>query len=124
MEDVIAGHKATGLFDPTAWHLLMEQTQPRGVLILSPAPHNELLELVYLGLSPESRGKGLGDVLMRLALNEVKRLDRSELSLAVDSRNEPALKLYFRHGLRRVGSRLALLRDLRSAAPATHPASH
>jgi len=54
---------------------------------------------------------------MRLAQHEVRRLDRRELSLAVDSRNGPALKLYFRHGLKRVGSRLALLRDLHPAAP-------
>jgi GNAT superfamily N-acetyltransferase len=117
IDDVIAGHKGTGLFDPSAWHLVTEHTEPRGVLILSPAQHNEVIELVYLGLTPESRGKGLGNALMRLAFNETTRLQRRELSLAVDSRNTPALKLYFRHGLRRVGSRLALLRDLRTAAP-------
>jgi ribosomal protein S18 acetylase RimI-like enzyme len=119
IDDVIAGHKGTGIFEPSAWHLMSEHGQPRGVLILSPAQHNEVVELVYLGLTPEARGKGLADVLMKLALNEVKRLDRRELSLAVDSRNAPALKLYFRHGLRRVGSRLALLRDLRAVPTRT-----
>jgi len=38
----------------------------------------------------------------------------TELTLAVDSRNAPAMKLYFRHGLKRVGSRSAMIRDLRS----------
>ena len=40
----------------------------------------------------------------------------SQLSLALDSRNAPAAKLYYRHGMRRVGSRLAMLRDLRATA--------
>lgn len=53
--------------------------------------------------------------MMRLAFQDVARLERNELSLAVDSRNEPALRLYFRHGFERIGSRIALVRDLRSA---------
>ena len=43
------------------------------------------------------------------------------LSLAVDAGNAPALKLYFRHGLRRVGARLALIRDLRSLPDSAEP---
>jgi ribosomal protein S18 acetylase RimI-like enzyme len=39
---------------------------------------------------------------------------RSDLSLAVDSRNVPALRLYYRHGLRRIGSRTAMVKDLRA----------
>jgi hypothetical protein len=31
----------------------------------------------------------------------------------VDSQNTPALKLYYRHGMHRIASKLALLRDLR-----------
>jgi hypothetical protein len=41
------------------------------------------------------------------------------MTLAVDSRNTPALKLYHRHHFKDVCSRVALLRDLREvdAAP-------
>jgi ribosomal protein S18 acetylase RimI-like enzyme len=42
---------------------------------------------------------------------------RENLSLAVDSRNQPALRLYYRHGMRRIGSRVALLRELHKAFP-------
>ena len=35
------------------------------------------------------------------------------LSLAVDANNAPALRLYYRHGLQRVGSKIAMMRDLR-----------
>jgi ribosomal protein S18 acetylase RimI-like enzyme len=56
--------------------------------------------------------------MIHLATQDVARRQRSELSLAVDSRNTPALRLYYRHGFRRVGSRVAMVRDLRAAAAA------
>jgi ribosomal protein S18 acetylase RimI-like enzyme len=55
----------------------------------------------------------LGDLLMRLAMHLSARDGKSELTLAVDSRNVPAMKLYFRHGMKRVGSRTAMIQDLR-----------
>jgi ribosomal protein S18 acetylase RimI-like enzyme len=113
VEDIIAGHKSAGIFDPNLWYLLRESGQPRGVLILSPSPHNESVELVYLGLTPQGRHRGLSDALMRVAMGSVARLQRSDLSLAVDSRNIPALRLYYRHGMQRIGSRIAMVRDLR-----------
>jgi len=116
VEDIIAGHKSAGVFDPSLWHLITEGGEPRGVLILSPSPHNESVELVYLGLVPEARHRGLSDALMRLAMASVARLQRSDLSLAVDSRNIPALRLYYRHGMHRIGSRIAMVRDLRQAS--------
>jgi mycothiol synthase len=115
IEDVIAGHKSTGVFDPSLWHLLREGSEPRGVLILSPSQYADALELVYLGLTPPARGRGLGDLMMQLAMHTVAQQQRSDLTLAVDSHNQPAMNLYFRHGLKRIGSRLAMLRDLRSS---------
>lgn len=113
IDDVLDGHKATGQFEPDLWHLLTESGEPRGVLILSPTVNGDSVELVYLGLVPQARGRGLGDALMHLAMRCVQETGRSELALAVDGQNQPALKLYYRHGLQRIGSRLALLRDLR-----------
>jgi len=92
---------------------LTERSEPRGVLILSPTPYSDSLELVYLGLTPEARGRGLGAMLLELALWQVRRAGKRQISLAVDSRNVPALKLYYRHGLKRIASRTALIRDLR-----------
>jgi ribosomal protein S18 acetylase RimI-like enzyme len=112
MEDVVAGHKGPGEFDPSLWFLLMEDREPQGVLLLGTALHADALELVYLGLVPKARGRGLGDALMNLALLSVFRQNRHELTLAVDSRNTPAMDLYFRHGLRRIGARAALVRQL------------
>jgi len=113
MGDVIEGHRATGEFEPQLWHILLEQDRPLAVLLLNRSIHSEAMELVYIGLSPEARGRGIGDLLMRLTM-QLSALDgKSELTLAVDSRNVPAMKLYFRHGMKRVGSRLAIIQDLR-----------
>jgi [ribosomal protein S18]-alanine N-acetyltransferase len=70
------------------------------------------VELVYLGPTVQARGRGLGDHLMLLALATTARREFKDLSLAVDSANAPAMRLYRRHGFKRVGRRLALVRDL------------
>jgi ribosomal protein S18 acetylase RimI-like enzyme len=127
IEDVIAGHKATGEFDPDLWFVLVGQpaggpapTPPAsppattfGTLLLSRLPRSDAVELVYLGLSPLARRRGLGTLAMRHALATVARAERARLTLAVDSANSPALKLYYRHGMQRVTSKLAMMRDLR-----------
>jgi mycothiol synthase len=114
IEDVIAGHKASGgEFDPALWMLLRERGDPVAVLLLARAAANGASELVYLGLVPAARGRGLADVVMRQALHVVASHGRADiLALAVDARNEPALRLYHRHGLRRVGTKLAMMRQL------------
>lgn len=114
IEDIIAGHRSTGDHDPAMWQLLMERDNPLGVLLLSRIPHTDAVELVYLGLRPEARGNGLGTLLMQQAMHLILADHRRSLSLAVDSRNEPALKLYYRHGMQRIAARLAMIRDLRS----------
>jgi ribosomal protein S18 acetylase RimI-like enzyme len=116
IEDVIAGHKASGEFDPRLWALLCEGERALGALLLSRASPPESLELVYLGLTPSARGQGLGDVMMRQALAAAAADGAARLSLAVDSENAPALKLYYRHGMQRIGAKLALMRRLDEAS--------
>lgn len=117
MSDVIEGHKASGVFEPGHWFLLYEALRPIGVLLLASSGRNEdLMELVYLGLPPEARGHNLSEILMRQAMAVVAATKHQRLSLAVDERNIPALKLYYRHGMSRITSKLALMRDLRGAS--------
>jgi ribosomal protein S18 acetylase RimI-like enzyme len=113
IEDVIAGHRATGEFEPTLWHALYENDIPLGVLLLSRIQSTDSLELVYLGLAPPARGRGLGDLLMQLAMWQVIKENRRRLSCAVDSINIPASKLYYRFGMSRLTSKIAMVRDLR-----------
>ena len=125
IDDVIEGHKAAGEFDPKLWFLLRDRNGSSGsgssaatgitagVVLLNRSTRTDSLELVYLGLAPAYRGKQLGDAMMRHALHVASTIGARRLSLAVDSNNAPALRLYQRHGMTRLCSRVALLRDLR-----------
>jgi ribosomal protein S18 acetylase RimI-like enzyme len=119
VEDVLAGHKSAGDFDPRLWFVLCEGSTPAAVLLLSRSAGHSSVELVYLGVAADRRGHGYGEHLLRRALAVTALEGRQYLSLAVDARNAPALGLYYRHGLARVGSRAALVRDLRGLGPAT-----
>jgi len=81
---------------------------------LNRVPRSEFAELVYLGLTPPARGRGVGDLVIRHALWTVRKMELSNLTLAVDAKNAPALRLYFRHGMQQVGRKTALIRDLRA----------
>ena len=112
IEDVLSGHKSAGEFDPCYWFALTENDQGRGVLLLSRLPNCDATELVYLGLTPEARSRGLADLLMRQALAATAQMGQSRLSLAVDSGNIPALRLYYRFGMSKVASKIAMMREL------------
>jgi mycothiol synthase len=49
--------------------------------------------VIYLGLTPAARGRGLGRAVLRHAL-ELARAHVPRLELAVDLRNMPAVRLY------------------------------
>jgi ribosomal protein S18 acetylase RimI-like enzyme len=49
--------------------------------------------VIYLGLTPAARGRGLGRAVLRRAL-ELARANTPRLELAVDLRNTPAVQLY------------------------------
>jgi mycothiol synthase len=113
IDDILAGHRATGDFDPQHWFILCENEQPVGAVLLSKVLRSDVTELVYLGLIPQRRGHRLADILMRRAAAVAMASKHGRLSLAVDAGNLPALKLYWRHGMQVIGRKQALLRDLR-----------
>jgi ribosomal protein S18 acetylase RimI-like enzyme len=115
IEDVISGHRATGQFDPHFWQVLAEGDRALGVLLLSRIPKSDAMELVYLGLAPEARRRGIGTMMMQHAMLLIVADQKRRFSLAVDSRNEPALRLYYRLGMQQVATRWAMIRDLRSS---------
>ncbi|HEX4125556.1 MAG TPA: GNAT family N-acetyltransferase [Tepidisphaeraceae bacterium] len=113
IEDVLAGHKSAGDFDPAHWWLLLDASiGPAGVMMMSRVPNTDTAELVYLGLVPAARGRGIGNMLMRLAITQVPAMQCAKLTLAVDSGNAPAIRLYHRFGMQESGRRIALMRTL------------
>ncbi|UCG15492.1 MAG: GNAT family N-acetyltransferase [Phycisphaerales bacterium] len=97
-EDVLAMHRATGRHDPALWLVASCGSQLAGVLLLSQVLRRPVLEVVYMGVTPEVRGQGMGDALLARAVDECARRRATFLTLAVDSDNHPALGLYKRWG--------------------------
>jgi ribosomal protein S18 acetylase RimI-like enzyme len=112
-EDIIAGHKATGRFEPSLWTLLWVDEQPAGVVLINPFPGHKTTELVYIGLAPFARGRGLGRPLLRHGLCLLQGRREHSITLAVDQRNTPALALYASEGFRPAVQRVAMIRSLR-----------
>ena len=99
IDDIIAGHKAAGEFDPELWMLLSDiHDNDLGVMLLNRLPRREGYELVYIGLTPVGRGKRLADGLMRTAINTLAQEGGGQIITACDAQNAPARKLYHRHG--------------------------
>ncbi|HYD02266.1 MAG TPA: GNAT family N-acetyltransferase [Phycisphaerales bacterium] len=115
VEDVLASHKSVGAFDPSLWWLVSAGGRPAGCMLLSRFPAHDTVELVYLGVGPALRGRGVGAGLIALALAELQALGEKSLACAVDLNNAPALALYKRAKFKEFARRTALIRDLRGA---------
>lgn len=112
-EDVLESHRATGRFDPRLWWLVRQGGKPEGAMLFNVCPGQGHAELVYLGLGPGLRGKGLGARLMRLGLDNVAAMSpEPAVTCAVDNRNAPARRLYGQLGFEPFAQRLALVKRL------------
>ena len=109
MEDVLAGHMATGQFDPAMWFLLEHEGEPAGVILLNEVVQGGAFELVYLGLTPAFRSKGLADRLLEHGLGAAARRGAESVLLAVDEQNEPAMRLYRRAKFQSTGHKVAMI---------------
>ncbi|MBM4108644.1 MAG: GNAT family N-acetyltransferase [Phycisphaerae bacterium] len=115
--DILESHRSTGVWDPALWWVAYLDDQPEGCLLMARCPETASSELVYLGLSPALRGKGVGPRLLALGVRALctptpQGSPGVELVCAVDRRNTPALRLYERAGFRGYAERVAYVRPL------------
>ena len=94
VQDVLASHRGAGEFDPSGWYVLQYCNQPAGVLITARTAFRTSLEVVYVGLVPQARGKGLGRLCVHHAIQRARDLALAQVSLAVDAANHSACRLY------------------------------
>jgi len=115
-EELLAGFAQPGAqyaaFDPAA------SEAPIGVVMLTCGEEPGTVELAYLGVVPAARGRGHGGSLLAFVLAEAGRLRAAVLTLSVDARNEPALRLYRRHGFAETDRREVWLADFGEDASA------
>jgi len=105
--DALAGHRAAGAFDPSLWWVALREEEPVGVILLARLAGMSGLELVYMGTSVGARGVGVGDALLHRCFTCALSRGARAVTLAVDSRNLPARRLYERWGFFEVGVRTA-----------------
>jgi len=110
VHDVIDSHKATGEWRADLWWLVYDGVEAHGCMLLNHSPEQGATELVYLGLSPQLRARGIGRALLERALAPAARLRSEAINCAVDRRNAPAMALYERTGFVEFSSRHALVR--------------
>ncbi|MCH2162413.1 MAG: GNAT family N-acetyltransferase, partial [Phycisphaerales bacterium] len=109
---ILEGHLAAGVFIPEWWSLLKVDGKAEGVLLFNRAADGNTIELVYLGLAREVRGRGLGRVLLSNGLAGLDNARGRGVVLAVDRANGPAVRLYRRFGFRLSIRRIAYVQSI------------
>lgn len=119
--DVIAGHRAVGLFEPELWTMASLDGQPAAAMLLNHVPTSGCVELVYLGVCPAFRRRGLAKALLQHALRQCAQRRIAHVTLAVDIHNAPALELYQGAGFYRTASKRVMMRLLTAKPGADRP---
>ena len=112
---MLLAHRAAGSFDPAIWFVVMSANRPHGVLLLSRARRDPAMEIVYMGAAQVARGSGVADALMMKAIEVARQSGVQTLILAVDVRNEQAMRFYQRWKFQEVARRAAWIAKLCAA---------
>jgi len=115
-EDIILGHKSSGCHDPDGWLLAKVDGVFAGAVLVNPSSENDNIELVYLGLAPPVRGRGLGKHLLETQLARYSGSTFRRVTLAVDTKNLPAIRIYEDLGFRGTAHRNAYISCLAGQA--------
>lgn len=107
--DALASHRASGEFEPGLWELCELGGAVAGCLLCAPLSRADALEIVYMGVVPEQRGRGVARILLERAAQHATQRQLGRMLLVVDARNEPARRVYSRYGFRCVSVRDAFL---------------
>lgn len=117
MEDIVDGHMKSGTFKPEWWTILFQGERPVGASLVNEARDANSAELVYLGIIPELRGRGLGRSLLTQSIAKVAESTMKTVVLAVDEANAPALEMYRSSGFRRTIRRHAFVSRVDQTVP-------
>jgi mycothiol synthase len=97
-EEVLSSYFPGSKSSSSWWMTSGEEEKPVGVLLFDKGPEPSVLELSYLGLIPSMRGRGLGGTALAYVNRIAGESGYRFVSVTVDARNEPALRLYQRYG--------------------------
>ncbi len=98
--DVIECHKATGIYHPRSWWIVDVDGAPAGCVLMNDSALGQSAEIVYLGVVPPYRGRGLGRAMLRHAAADARARGMQSIELAVDDANTYAKAIYASEGYR------------------------
>lgn len=114
--DILEGHVHSGDGDTSMWRILCDGESPVGAMLLSPCSATDSVDIIYLGLVPEARGRGIAATMLTHGLRDAATVDVRSVQLAVDVANVPAVFLYRRAGFAVRQQREAWVRPLSSGS--------
>lgn len=124
-DQALLGHEISGPFQPELWKIYSQGETNAGVVLARchTDESDPVFEIVYLGVAPPFRGRGLGRKMLTDLIAEACRQGVSEIMLAVDVRNSPAIGLYEQFGFREFDRRQvhARLGETRHGEPGISP---
>jgi len=85
-----------GAFTPEDFAVLCAGGEPAGLVLVGGAA--DTAEVLYFGVAPEFRGRGMGTALVRRALARATARGMGRIRAFVDERNAPARGIYERLG--------------------------
>lgn len=94
VEAVLEEYRTTAPYDPALWFLVSDASQAVGCLLLADQAEHDYIELVYMGIVPEARGRRWGEQIVGFAQRQTRLRQRSRLALAVAADNHPATNMY------------------------------
>jgi len=101
VDAVIDGFVAQGRHDPDLWLAARVDGVDAAMLLLTTHPGTDYLELVYMGVRPDYRGRGLGRTVVEKALACAYHRG-CHILLSLDARNRPARCVYESAGLAQI----------------------
>jgi ribosomal protein S18 acetylase RimI-like enzyme len=99
-DELLAGFTGPLPMQAEWWFLAHDGGEPVGVVLLDAGIEPGVLELSYLGLVPPARGRGWGEWMLKFSVDVAIEEGCRAVTTSVDVRNEPARRLYARHGFR------------------------
>jgi len=109
IEEIVAGHRAQGVWRPERWWLAFVHNKPAGVALLTELFDQGGWDLSYVGVVPDMRQRGIGRALTVHALHAAQEAGALQLMVAVDERNVAAGEMYRSLGFELTESREVFL---------------
>lgn len=110
-DDVLASHKASGIWRPEFWWIAKLGGVPAGCVLANDSSSNsDDMDLVYMGVGAPFRGWGLGRAMVLRVMQQAKGAGRQFLHVVVDASNPYARKIYEEEGFVLTHRRLAYIR--------------